>query len=153
MGSAAAIGQTLGPFAELSGSWSGSGTVTLASGATERLRCEAGYAIAAGGQNLRQDLRCKSDSYMFDLRTSLAYQGGAVSGEWVEVTRNARGSISGQASRGQIQATVQGPGFAAGFALATRGNQQSVSIRSQGTEVTQVSIVLRRTGGRASVSP
>jgi hypothetical protein len=146
-------GGSQNPFADLGGTWTGSGTVTLASGATERLRCEAAYEVAQGGQGLRQDLRCRSDSYAFDLRTSVEYRGGSITGTWIELTRNAQGSISGQASRGQIQAVVQGPGFAASFALGVRGGQQSVSIRSQGTEVSQVAIVLRRTGRRAAASP
>jgi hypothetical protein len=138
-----------GPFADLPGTWSGSGTVTLSNGRTERLRCQASYQLASGGSNLHQDLRCTSDSYNFNIRTSVEHQGGSISGSWLEVSRNASGRISGQASRGQIQATVQGPGFAAGFAMGTRGNQQSVSIRSQGTELSQVSITLRRTSQRA----
>jgi hypothetical protein len=137
------------PFADLPGAWSGSGTVTLANGRTERLRCQASYQLASGGNNLHQDLSCTSDSYNFNLRTNVEYQGGSISGSWLEVSRNASGRISGQASRGQIQATVQGPGFAAGLAMGTRGNQQLVSIRSQGTEVSQVSITLRRTSQRA----
>ena len=135
--------------ADLSGSWAGSGTVTLANGTTERLRCQANYQLGSGGSNLRQELRCTSDSYNFNLRTSVDYQGGSISGTWLEVARNASGRISGQASRGRIQAVVQGPGFAAGLAIGTRGNQQSVSIRSQGTELSQVSITLRRTSQRA----
>jgi hypothetical protein len=137
------------PFADLAGSWSGTGTVTLSNGTTERLRCQASYQLASGGSNLRQDLRCSSDSYNFDLRTSVDHQGGSISGTWWEVSRNASGRLSGQASRGQIQAVVQGPGFSAGLAMSTRGDQQSVTIRSQGTEVSQVSISLRRTSPRA----
>jgi hypothetical protein len=141
------------PFGDLSGSWSGTGTVTLSNGTTERLRCQASYQLALGGSNLRQDLRCASDSYNFDLRTRVDHQGGSLSGTWWEVSRNASGQISGQASRGQIQAVVQGPGFSAGLAMGTRGDQQTVTIRSQGTELSQVSISLRRTSPRAMPRP
>ena len=141
------------PFADLPGSWSGTGTITLSNGTTERLRCQANYQLASGGTNLRQDLRCTGDSYSFDLRTSVDHQGGSLSGTWWEVSRNASGRISGQASRGQIQAVVQGAGFSAGLALGTRGDQQSVTIRSQGTELSQVSLSLRRTSQRAVPRP
>jgi hypothetical protein len=86
----------------------------------------------------------ESDSYKFDLRTSLEHDGGSISGTWTEVSRNATGTISGRASGGQIQATVQGPAFSAGVAVAVRGNRQAVTIRSQGTELQQVSIALTR---------
>jgi hypothetical protein len=151
--SSAAAAQGANVFEQLSGSWAGSGTVRLANGATERLRCDAQYDVAANGQSLRQALRCRSDSYSIDLRTNVTHQGSSISGNWVEVTRNASGTLAGQAGGGQIRASVQGPGFAAGFGLTVRGNQQSININSQGTEVTQVSIVLRRTGGRAAALP
>jgi hypothetical protein len=133
-----------GPFAGLSGSWSGSGTIMLANGRTERLRCQATYMVAPSGRNLRQNLRCASDSYNFDLRTSVEYTEGALSGTWTEVTRNAQGRISGRASGSRIEAAAQGPNFSAGLAIGTRGDRQSVNIRSQGTELAQVSIVLSR---------
>jgi hypothetical protein len=133
------------PFAGLAGSWAGSGTILLSNGTTERLRCQAAYMVAGAGSNLRQSLRCASDTYNFDLRTSVDYAGGVISGTWVEVGRNVQGRISGTASGGRIEAVAQGPGFSAGLGIGTRGNRQSVSIRSAGTELAQVSITLSRT--------
>jgi hypothetical protein len=34
-----------GPFLRLSGHWSGTGTVTMTNGATERIHCKAAYAV------------------------------------------------------------------------------------------------------------
>jgi hypothetical protein len=139
----AAFAQT-GGFTALSGSWSGSGSVTLASGATERIRCRATYEVAPSGNTFQQSLRCTSDSYNFDLRSSVVRSGDAVSGTWSETSRNVTGGIAGRVSGSQIQAMIQGPAFSASLTLATQGDRQTVSIRSQGTEVSAVSIVLRR---------
>ena len=133
-----------GVFAGLEGAWSGTGTITLSRGTSERIRCRAAYRVADNGRNLTQNLRCASDSYNFDLRSSVNYDGGAISGNWSEATRNATGSISGRAGGGEIQASVRGASFSADLSLATRGDRQSVSIRSQGSELSQVSIVLNR---------
>ena len=141
----AALAQTSG-FGALSGSWSGSGSVTLASGSVERIRCQATYEVAPSGNNFQQTLRCKSDSYNFNLRASVVRSGDSVGGTWTETTRNANGGVSGRISGNQIQATIQGPAFSANLTLATQGDRQTVSIRSQGTELSAVSIVLRRAG-------
>ncbi len=138
-----AFAQT-GGFTALSGSWSGSGSVTLVSGATERIRCRATYEVAPSGNTFQQSLRCTSDSYNFDLRSSVVRSGDAVSGTWSETSRNVTGGIAGRVSGSQIQAMIQGPAFSASLTLATQGDRQTVSIRSQGTEVSAVSIVLRR---------
>jgi hypothetical protein len=133
-----------GPFAGLSGSWSGGGTVTLANGTSERIRCRASYAVGGGGNNLQQQLRCASDSYTFQLHGNVAHSGGQISGTWSEATRNIGGNVSGRASAGHVQAIILGPAFAANLSVTTRGDRQSVSIRSEGTEVANVSISLSR---------
>jgi hypothetical protein len=133
-----------GPFAGLGGSWSGTGTLRLQEGGTERVRCRATYVVGEGGSALQQNLRCASDSYRFDLSTHVTYHGGAISGSWSETTRNVRGGVSGRASSGEIDARVDGPGFAANLALTTRGDRQNVSIASAGTELSGLSITLTR---------
>ena len=57
-----------GPFEGLAGAWTGEGSIGLSSGVTERLRCWATYAVGGARDTLQQDLRCKSDTYSFDLQ-------------------------------------------------------------------------------------
>lgn len=133
-----------GPFAGLSGSWSGNGTVTLSNGSNERIRCRATYVVGGEGNSLQQELRCASDSYRFELRGNVTHSGGQISGSWSEATRNTGGNVSGRASEGNVQALVLGPAFAANLAVTTRGDRQSVTIRSEGAEVAHVSITLSR---------
>jgi hypothetical protein len=133
-----------GPFAGLAGAWSGTGTIEMSNGASERIRCRATYSVGAGGNNLQQSLRCASDSYRFDLGSNVNYAGGRISGTWTEASRNASGNLSGTVKATEILARADGPGFAANILLVTRGDRQSVSIRSAGTDIREVSIVLTR---------
>jgi hypothetical protein len=137
---------SVNPFQNLSGSWAGTGTVTMSDGTQERIRCRARYAVEPGGNALRQELRCASAGYNFDLSSDLLHRGGTISGQWSEATRNTGGNLSGSVtSGGNIQAVVDGPGFSATISVATRGSRQSVQLVSRGQEVTQVSITLNRT--------
>ena len=133
-----------GPFAGLTGTWTGTGVVTLASGSNERIRCRAAYDGTGDGTHLRLNLLCASDSYKFDLRGDVRSQGGSLSGQWSEASRGASGTVSGSAGPGQVQALVDGPGFTANLSLSTQGDRQSVTIRSQGTDVRQISITLKK---------
>lgn len=132
------------PFAGLEGSWSGGGSVSLSNGSSERIRCRATYNVAPSGNGLRQRLLCASDSYNFDLSSEVVYDGSSISGTWREATKRAMGSISGTAARGDIQARVDGSGFQASLSFATRGDRQSISIRSQGTEFSGATLSLTR---------
>jgi hypothetical protein len=134
-----------GPFSALNGSWSGAGTIKKSNGASERIRCRSAFE-PAGAANLSLRLRCASDSYNFDLTAGVAYQAGAISGSWQEATRNVGGGISGRsASEGrEVQAVAQTIGVTANITLTTRGNHQSVSIVTPGTEVPEILVSLEK---------
>jgi len=114
-------------FAGMAGNWSGSGTVTLDDGSSERIRCRAVYQVA--GPTMNMSLTCASDAYKFNLQASVAAEGGAISGNWTESSRNVGGSLQGRGGAGNFQVLASAPGFNANIALHTAGNKQTVSIR------------------------
>jgi hypothetical protein len=130
------------PFDVMQGAWSGSGSITLGSGDKERIRCRANYTV--DGNQVRQELRCASDSYKFEMQNDLTYNDGQVNGIWNEVTRRASGRIYGRFAAGRIEAMAETSGFAATFVLTTRGDQQTVKIDSKSRDISNVSISLRR---------
>ena len=118
-----------GPFAQLAGQWAGSGTIDLSSGAQEPLRCRASYDVLSE-QKLQLNIRCASDSYNFDLLGSATLSGRSIGGTWSESTRSAAGTITGSAEGDRIQVRATGGGFSADLTLITRGNRQSILIRT-----------------------
>jgi hypothetical protein len=131
------------PFAGFDGLWSGTGTVALSDGSTEKIRCRASYKTDGAGLALQQTLRCASDSYQFDLSSNVRSEGDRIVGTWSEASRNINGNLQGTAGGGQIEVFVEAAGFAASLNVTTRGNRQSVSISSKG-EIRGVSINMVR---------
>jgi hypothetical protein len=138
--------QGTAPFQQLAGQWSGSGTIDLANGTHESIKCKASYDVLEERNNLQLNIRCASDSYNFDLRGSATYAAGAIKGTWSESTRNAAGTISGTANRDQFQIVATGPSFSASMTLTVRADSQSVVIKSQDAKATlkSVSIAFQR---------
>ncbi len=132
-----------GPFAGMAGNWSGGGTVILDDGSSERIRCRATYAVGAGGAGLNQSLTCASDSYKFILSSNVIAQGAALSGTWSESSRGVNGNLEGRGANGNFQVVASAPGFTANLTLTTRGNRQSVVIRSD-TSFRSANIALSR---------
>ena len=137
------------PFTAMSGSWSGSGVITMASGNKERLRCRAKYDVDSSGNTLDLTLRCASDSYNFEFQSNVAHSNGAVSGNWSENTRHVGGSLEGNARGNAIQVRVSGV-ISATLGMSTNGNQQSISIQAPGTELASVAISMNRANVIAS---
>ncbi len=134
------------PFAQLAGSWSGQGKIVVQSGGSERIRCRGTYRAGDGGSSLTISLRCASDSYKFELASNVTYSDGNISGSWNETTRQVYGQLAGRATASSISAQASAVGVNASIAIATRGNSQSVSIRSPGSEISEISVTMARAG-------
>jgi hypothetical protein len=138
------MAQSSQPFAGMSGIWSGRGTISLEGGAREAIRCRATYAVRGDGNGLQQTLRCASDSYKIELTSNVVANGGRLTGSWSEATRNVSGDLEGTSSGGRFHVVVSAGTFTADLVLTTRGNSQSVTIRSQGGEFKGANITLSR---------
>jgi len=132
-----------GPFDGLSGMWSGTGTVTYASGTKERLRCRVQY-VQANVDNLQQALRCASDSYKFEINSYFDHVNGKIAGTWAELTMDVRGTVSGTADAGIIKGNLDGPGFVAQLEVNTQGNRQHVTIEADVQEIRAVDIEVHK---------
>lgn len=144
LGATAVSAQSDSPFATLAGSWSGSGTIAMNDGHNERIRCKAQYEVTPSGIIMHQNLRCASDSYKFEVKSSLQADGSNILGTWTETTRQVTGNVTGTISNGNIATDVKGTGFTATLAVETHGNSQSVSIMPTGTDIQAVKIEMKR---------
>jgi hypothetical protein len=133
-----------GPFQPLAGYWAGTGTITLANGSKERIRCRVSYAVKTDGKAMQQDLRCASDSYRFDVSSDIQLSGNYLTGMWSETSRGVGGRVAGSVSGAQINALIESSGFSADLSLMTTGNRQVVSLRPRGIDVNDVSVTLNR---------
>jgi hypothetical protein len=124
-------GPSESPFAQLAGGWSGAGTIDLANGKHEPIKCRASYDVLETQNKLQLNIHCASQSYNFDLRASASYSGDAITGNWSEATRNAAGTLSGKVEGAGFQVVAKSQAFGATLNLVTQGNKQSVTIRSQ----------------------
>ncbi len=125
----------------LVGTWSGSGQIKLSDGRSERLSCRAFYNPRDGGAGMGIAIRCASQSYKIELRSSLALAGGRVTGTWEERSFNAGGSISGSAAPGSLDMAFSGSTTGA-MSISYSGSTQRVSITSSGTELSGVVLSL-----------
>jgi 3D (Asp-Asp-Asp) domain-containing protein len=141
---AAAQAQKPGPFAALAGNWTGTGTIAMANGSKERIRCRSAYEVDASGTKVDLQLRCASDSYRFELQGSVVYQNGEILGNWKETTRGVAGNVTGSIKGNQIDVRAAGQTFTALLSLVTRADQQTISIRSPGSEMSEALITQNR---------
>ncbi len=133
-----------GPFSPLAGNWIGSGILTAGGGARERIRCRAIYFVSPGGANLRQILRCASDSFTIDVNADVTEIDGRLSGTWRELTSGVTGTLTGFVRGADIRGVISGLGINAPLSLITRGRFQYASISLDNSAIASVVVTFHR---------
>jgi hypothetical protein len=128
------------PLGELPGRWSGSGSIRMANGTTQSVKCVATYFVT--GSNVTQNLRCASPSYKIDTKASLAVRGGQVTGNWEERQYAQTGAVSGRMTSNGFNLQISGAQFTAALHLTTTACKQSLSITPKGFDISRISIGL-----------
>ena len=136
------VATTAAPINDLAGRWSGWGSITMATGASEQLKCIATYFVEGGGSHVKQNLRCASTSYKIDATAKLNHANGQLSGEWEEKTYAAIGSVAGRFTGNGFNVSIKGDTFSAAMAVTTTNCKQSISITPTGFEISRISIGL-----------
>ena len=129
-------------FQRLSGGWGGVGSVRLPTGGVERIRCRGSYA--GGGERLRVNLACASDSFKVQIVAEMARQGDQVSGSWSEAGSGVGGGLSGSVRDDGISAGFSGPGVSGSLSMALRGSTQVVTLVSQSQVAGSATVTMHR---------
>lgn len=128
-------------FRDFYGTWRGGGSALFSDGKRERLRCTAYYSGGTGV--LKLAIRCASPSNKIEMRAALTANSETVTGEWEERTFNAAGIGTGRIADNSLNLKISG-GVEGELAVSTDGDDQLVSVKSEGTALTGVNLKLKR---------
>ncbi|HEY8246218.1 MAG TPA: hypothetical protein VIG38_02915 [Hyphomicrobium sp.] len=131
------------PFSALVGTWSGKGTARLEGGKSEKLSCK-GYYSGSGGTDLKLNIICANPSTKVELRSTLKYSNGRVTGTWEERNYNQSGTITGSADDQKLRLVIGGGGLKGMLSVSIGGATQSVSLSTQGSALKGVYIDFAR---------
>ena len=88
-------------------------------------------------------IRCASPSNKIEMRAALTANSETVTGEWEERTFNAAGIGTGRIADNSLNLKISG-GVEGELAVSTDGDDQLVSVKSEGTALTGVNLKLKR---------
>lgn len=135
-----------GTFNALHGAWTGSGSVRLENGSTERIRCRGYYTARSGGSALGMAINCSNASnFKIHMRANLSSSGGRISGSWEEREFNQTGSVSGRQAGNGFNLTFSGA-ISGSMAVTLSGSRQTVSISTGGPGFTGVNMQFSKSG-------
>jgi hypothetical protein len=134
-----------GPVEDMTGYWSGTGTIRLSGKETERVKCVAIYRVGDAGTKIKQTLRCASSDYNINAKADLAIKGGQqVEGSWEEQTYSASGEITGRYTGSSFVLAIKGANFTAAMNVGLSNCKQSIEITPKGLEMRRISMTLSK---------
>ncbi|MFM1816032.1 MAG: hypothetical protein RLZ98_2727 [Pseudomonadota bacterium] len=133
-------------FGALIGTWRGEGQVVFEGGQSERLSCNTYYVEKDKGLRLSLVIRCANASAgKIEMRGTLDHLDGKLTGTWEERTFNASGTATGGIAGNQIHLSFAGALNGTLTTLLTN-DTQSIFVRSQGSTLSTINIVLKKLG-------
>jgi hypothetical protein len=138
-------GAEAGPIEELTGYWTGGGTVLLPERVTEKVKCAVIYKVGGGGTLIKQTIRCASADYNINAVAELRVNGSQVAGNWEEKTYSATGQVSGRYTGSSFVLSIQGGNFTAAMDLGlTSACKQTIRIQPKGLEIKRITMNLAK---------
>ena len=137
-----------GLFEGMAGAWRGEGSIAWTTGETERLRCTAKYQVQRDGNRIVQNLTCATDStrLVVKARSPSIPRPGRSPADGPRRATASTDTSPALPGPGAVKALVKSTDnrFNARVNVVTNGDEQTVSIRPHGIDVTSVEVTLTR---------
>jgi hypothetical protein len=140
----AVLADDASPFRELPGRWVGEGRLGLKNGKTEMVKCRATYFLSEDGNNLRQNIRCASQSGKVEVKSSVKNTDGALTGTWNEIIYNLGGELTGSVTPRGFRIKVEGAGLTANMDVIVMELRQVVEIQFFDSTVRGLMLILTK---------
>lgn len=135
-----------GTFDSLHGAWSGSGSVRLENGSTQRISCRGYYTSRSGGSGLGMAINCSNNSgFKIHMRANLSSSGDRITGSWEEREFNQAGNVSGRQTGSGFNLKFSGA-LSGSMAVSLSGSRQTVKISTGGPGFTGVNMNFAKSG-------
>jgi hypothetical protein len=117
------------PFDKLAGRWSGEGRLGIKDSPSETVKCRVTYFVQEGGNQLRQNIRCASQSGSIEVASTVTHAGGNLTGTWKELTREWSGQLTGAVNPNGFKVSVKGENLNANMDIIVKNVRQIIEIQ------------------------
>jgi hypothetical protein len=143
-GALAASAEEPSPFSKVAGRWLGEGRLGIREGATEQVKCRVTYILQEQGAQVRQTIRCATESGSVEVQSTVAHASGALTGTWKELSRNWSGELTGSITDTGFKVAITGTELKANMAIIVKDARQIVEIQFIDSALIGLTLVLNK---------
>jgi hypothetical protein len=139
-----ALAQDASPFERLAGRWLGEGRLGIRDGNTEAVKCRVTYILADEARQVRQTIRCATESGTVEVQSTVTHASGALSGSWKELSRDWSGELSGSVTPKGFKVAIKGSELNANMDIIVKDNRQIIEIQFTNSSLIGLTLVLNK---------
>ena len=132
------------PFAKVMGRWLGEGRLGIRDGITEHVKCRATYVVSGQGEQVRQTIRCATDSSSVEVQSTVAHASGKLTGTWRELSRDWSGELTGNVTANGFKVAVKGSELNANMDIIVRDTRQIIEIQFIDSSLIGLTLILTK---------
>lgn len=132
------------PFAKLAGRWLGEGRLGIRDGATERVKCRVTYVLAEQRKQVRQTIRCATESGSVEVQSTVSHNSGTLTGSWKELSRDWSGELTGTVNANGFKVAIKGSELNANMDIIVKDNRQIIEIQFINSSLIGLTLVLAK---------
>jgi hypothetical protein len=141
---APATAEDASPFEKISGRWVGDGRLGTRDGKSERVKCRVTYILAEQGSQVRQTIRCASESGSVEVQSTVSHASGTLTGSWKELSRNWSGDLTGNITPNGFKVSVKGSELNANMNIVVKDTRQIIEIQFIDSALIGLTLVLTK---------
>jgi hypothetical protein len=132
------------PFQKLAGRWVGEGRLGIRDGKTETVKCRVTYILAEQGSQVRQTIRCATETGSVEVQSTATHAGGALSGTWKELSRDMKGELAGSVTDTGFKVAIKGAELNANMSIIVKGVRQIIEIQFIDSALIGLTLILTK---------
>jgi hypothetical protein len=136
--------QDASPFAKLVGRWLGEGRLGIRDGKTEAVKCRVTYFVSDEARQVRQTIRCASESGTVEVQSNVTHASGRLSGNWKELSRDMSGELTGSVTASGFKVAIRGSELNANMDIIVKENKQIIEIQFMHSALIGLTLVLTK---------
>jgi hypothetical protein len=141
---APASAQEASPFVKLAGRWLGDGRLGFTGGKTEVVKCRVTYIVTDQAQQVRQTIRCATESGSVEVQSTVTHAAGALKGSWKELSRDWSGELAGNVTANGFKVAIKGSELNANMDIIVKDNRQIIEIQFMNSSLIGLTLVLTK---------
>ena len=139
-----ASAQDASPFEKLAGRWVGEGRLGIRDGKSEAVKCRVTYILADEARQVRQTIRCATESGTVEVQSAVTHAAGQLSGSWKELSRDWSGELSGGVTPNGFKVAIKGSELNANMDIIVKENRQIIEIQFTNSSLIGLTLVLNK---------